>query len=487
MVFYSGTGISSSHPHELEPGYDEYLLDVFLCYSPADREVADRIQVRLIHGAEATVWLEPCGRGTGQTLAAAWDGGLSAAAIVLLLSPNSIPDRLPVEQWRPLLEHVDGNATPPVGVVLLEACPYPRLLERKRLFRWSGSGPGILRQIESWIVGLHDDGPPSFVPARLPWFEARHSELTAMWEMLVDGPGAVLVLNPEPRSGKTSLAQEFACAASGHFRDVVWIACGDRPADSIAWELRRFAPQHRVLLVLDDLTEDLPLQPANDRRASVLVTTRRADLNMPVEGQTIRTGYPAPPLPECPAPGGAERRLWDAMSACRPQSIPLNVAMRISGMEPGEAQDAAQRLVAQRLVDPLDAAGMHFRMAATPAGGAFRERHGQAIYEIFSQWRTQPENARTARAELEPALKWALASDWTLATRLANHAGAFLRAEERNPEAARIYAQLRQAARQRGDDEVAENCSWELSWLQTEEGEPRPAAVSGHQLAFAFG
>src|ERR1039458_7327635 len=63
---------------------------------------------------------------------------------------------------------------------------------------------------------------------------------------------------------------------------------------------------------------------------------------------------------------------------------------------------------------------------------------------------------------------------------LASRAFAFLSAEGRWPEAADIYIRLRDAARDRDDSQVVENCAWELSWIQDEGGEiRRPPAEIG--------
>jgi len=165
------------------------MLDVFLAHAPADREIAATIKARLARGAEANVWLDPCGRDTSQPMTAAWEDGLSSTAILLLLSPETIPQRMPREAWELLLDHVKGNAEPPVGAILLAACPYPPLLERRHFFRWSDPATATLRQVERWIIGLHKDKQPSFLPAPLPWFQARDQDFDALWTGLVDKPG----------------------------------------------------------------------------------------------------------------------------------------------------------------------------------------------------------------------------------------------------------------------------------------------------------
>ena len=125
------------------------MFDVFICHSPSNREVAAAaIAARLERGAEARVWLEECNSDAGVTVASAWEAGTASGAIVLLLAPDSVPHRLSRADWEPVLRHVEGNAPPPLGAVLVSGCPYPRLLERKHFFRWDAERRETLRAIE---------------------------------------------------------------------------------------------------------------------------------------------------------------------------------------------------------------------------------------------------------------------------------------------------------------------------------------------------
>ncbi len=409
---------------------------------------------------------------------AAWDGGSSSTAILLLLSSNSLPQSYPIGEWQPLLKHLEGNASPDVGAVLLDSCAFPKLLERKRFFRWSDSSNDILRRIERWIVGLHRDDQPSCAPAPLPWFRGREQELAALWSALVDESGMVVLMNPQPRSGKSALAQEFARLASGHFRDIVWHGSGD---------LRTFLPRHRQLLVLDDLENDPPAVACEQGRASVLITSRRRDLNFPPHARIIEIDFldHADPveLPSDPS----EIKLLEAMSVCRPQSVPLQLASRIAGLNDSDAPNIAARLAARRLIDPVESTGTYFRLIqGTDPTDALRLRHSQMLHKSFSDWRKQPEACRIFLGELDTGFEWALVSDWTLATRFAAHGFAFLRSEERLPEAIRLYSRLRDAARERNDEETVQNCSEELAWISDGQGATRSIYVSTDQMKLEF-
>lgn len=213
------------------------MLDIFLCHSQADREAAADIAGYLERAAEGRVWRKECDAGGGETVADKWDAGLSSAAILLLLSPDAVPRNRTRAAWQSVLEHLEGGASPPLGSVLLKDCDYARLLERRRFFRWGDGRTAVLRAVASWLLTLDRPGQTKlFEPARLPWFQGRAAELELLWDRLVDDSGTV-ILEGEPGSGKSCLAQEFARAAAGHFRDIVWVDCGCRSPAFMAGDL----------------------------------------------------------------------------------------------------------------------------------------------------------------------------------------------------------------------------------------------------------
>lgn len=479
------------------------MLEVFLCFSPADREIAAAIATRLERNAEAKVVLD---EGVTESVAARWEGGLSSSAILLLLSPEAVPPHVSRTEWGAVLDHLTTHADPPISSLLVRDCGYPRLLERRHFFRWDGG----LRALEEWVLRLHPlPASRSFVPAPLPWFEGRQDEFDLLWQTLVDGAGTAIVFHPAA-AGKTSLAQEFARQAGGHFRDVLWVACADRSPASIAGDLAErlgvasegegeeafasllaVAGRHRVLLVLDDIGPALALPADPQGRASLLITTRSEQLAPPA-ARVIRLsdGRPAAPLeiPQNPA----DRRLWQAMAACRPSGFPLELAAGIAGVDPADAPPACTRLIQARLVDPFDDAEGSLRLSASSiaaAGGALeteRRRHAEVVYAAVSRWSKSQGDCQRYIAELAPAFRWAAAADWPLAQALARHASAFLQTRRRAFEAAELLAALREAADRRGDRQVAEDCSRELSWIYDVPYSGRPP-VPGDQLSFDFG
>lgn len=487
------------------------MLDVFLCHSPADREIAEEIAARL-ERAEVKAWLEQSGPGDDESVAAIWEGGLSSAAILLLLSPEAVPARRSRATWRHVLEHLERSAEPALGSVLVRDCAYPAMLERNRFFRWGDDALQAARGIERWVMSLHAaPEQPMFVPARLPWFEGRESEIELLRERLVDQADAA-VLAGQPGSGKTALAQEFARQASAQFRDILWVGYGDRSLPSIAGDLAaqlgmagdgpaeevyaRVAGairEHRLLVIFDDPGKDLEeLSPAGGRASVLITATEEPRLSFPVHTIRLHPGsYSAPVRP--PA-GRRNLRLWQAMSVCRPQGFALELAAEIAGADPRAGRASCDQLIEQRLADPFDEAGMYLRLstasrAAAQASAdvqAERRRHAEVLHAAFSGRSKDPERCGRWIAEVRSALRWAMAADWKLAVELAQRSFQFLRARRRTAEAFEILLWLSDAAEARQDQEVLESCEWELSWIRDAGGPVRPAAVGGRQMSFEF-
>ena len=261
------------------------------------------------------------------TILDAWEGGLSAAAILLLLDRAAVPPQLNRETWQPVLDHFSQNAQPPIACVRVDSCPYPRLFERRNFYMWQADESPVLRAIQQWIISLHAQQRRSAIsPVRPPWFEGRDEELDSLWRMLVDGGGAMLTLYAEHPAGKTAIAQEFAARAASQFRDVLWVGCSDMSATGIAGEvaaqLGAVTPhtiadlirEHRLLIVFDDLRVPLPVEILRGARSSVLVTTRDSSVGT---GRVLRI-EPTQAVPRLAPSDEIERILWHAISICRP-------------------------------------------------------------------------------------------------------------------------------------------------------------------------
>lgn len=465
------------------------MLEVFICCSPADRDVASAISDRLRRNTEARVLVDD--RAT-ETIVTKWQGGTSSAAILLLLSPESVPPRVIRADWDELLEHMSGNSAPPIGCVLVRNCGYPQLLTRKNFFRWDGQCRQPIRAIEEWIMRLHQlPERRSFVPARLPWFEGRRDELEFLWRSLVDEPGTAVILNSNPGSGKTSLAQEFARQSAGHFRDALWIDCSERSNASIAADIAGqfgVVGEHRVLLVLDDARPAITIPADPDGRASVLITTRSEELPPSPGLRVLRIAPPPEALVTAPD-DPVDRRLWHAMAVCRRGGFALDFVAEIAQLRASEAHGACTRLIEARVADPLDDVARRLRLNVRPAASleSERKRHAEIIEAALARRTTDPGAAQQYIPEFLPAFQWAATADWHLAASLARRAYAFLRDSGRVAEGVELLLTLRDRADAVGDWDVSDECSSELSWVRnTPYRAPNRGPVEGAQLALDF-
>jgi hypothetical protein len=483
------------------------MRELLICCSPEDREAAQAIAARLERSTGFHIVVDDSD--SESVAAKGTDGLTSSSAILLLLSPGSVPPGAGREHWGQLLDHIASRAEPPVASLLLRECRYPRLLERAPLFAAGREAP---RRIEAWAVGLESlPRERCFEPARLPWFEGRDKELEWLWDVLVDRAGAAVLAGEAPACGKTSLAQEFCLRAREHFLDIVWCACGDRSlasivaelaeqleaeipeaADDMLAELVRLAGRHRTLLVFDGLSPALRISTGTLGRGSVLVTARSLAEEMEHASCVLR--LEPRPGPALEPPGDpAAMMLWRAMAVCSPGAVPADFAARVAGIDPAGASAALARLVDARLAEPLDELRGLLRLSAASVAAAgedleeMRSRHARLLREEFSTPRRDQRPDRRLVVELARAFRWALHADWPLAASLARHGFDFLRQAGRVPEGVELLTALRDAAIARGDGQQAADCDWELHFVQNASYRgPARAPAPGDQFSFDF-
>jgi len=194
--------------------------------------------------------------------------------LILLLSRDSWPQRLPRGRWDPLLLDL------PLACVLLNPCPFPELLRRRAFFDAQDANAG--RGLKRW---LWDDA------ARHTW----SADLEELYTALADRPGK--------RESNAEAARRFAREAAGEFERVVWVPCHGRSLSESTGELgtqlgltmdepekhnrRRVLEslrERRCLVVLDAPSGEVRAALAVDGRSSVLVTTEPVEVR-----QTPRT------------------------------------------------------------------------------------------------------------------------------------------------------------------------------------------------------
>jgi hypothetical protein len=268
------------------------MIEVMICCAATQLEAAWALQTRLEQTAEARVRVEVCDE--EQTVLELWDEGLAGQAILLMLSADGVPAKAERKVWEPVLQHIGGHIEPAVGVVVMEACPYPKLLERAGFFRGEGLTAEVVRELQAWLIGLHpQQSDPVFVPAALAVAEEDEPVLRELWQRLVDGAGEAAVADSQ-------MAQKFARQALRHFREAFWVSCAERSTDCLAGELAwafgvklegteaeawlrlgEFVREHRVLVVLEEAPESIPELASGQGRGCVVRTAAQARAEMP--------------------------------------------------------------------------------------------------------------------------------------------------------------------------------------------------------------
>ena len=145
-------------------------------------------------------------------------GGHSAEEhLILLLSQDSWPTRLPRDRWDPVL------LQRPLAYVLVNPCPYPALLERRTFFK--GEHHMVTaRGLKRWLWQQCKD------PAISPHYQWS-TDLEDLYYTLADRPGTHAVA----ASGEQALS--FAREAADEFECVIWLPCAHRTLAQTMGEL----------------------------------------------------------------------------------------------------------------------------------------------------------------------------------------------------------------------------------------------------------
>jgi hypothetical protein len=194
--------------------------------------------------------------------------------LILLLSKDSWPKRLPRERWDPILLEL------PLASVLLNPCPFPELLSRRAFF--DNSDPNAARGVKRWVWQQHRELSQVI---RFKWSE----ELEKLYVGLADRAGA--------QTASAEQSRLFASEASAEFECVVWIPCHGRTLPECTGKLgtelgltmdepekqnrRRVLEtlrERRCLVVLDAPSDEARAALDFGGRSSVLITTEPLEI-----------------------------------------------------------------------------------------------------------------------------------------------------------------------------------------------------------------
>jgi len=463
---------------------------VFPCFSPDQRELAAELAAFLERGAGLEVLLEEGEMTPGEDLVSKVEQGLSADAVLALVSPESVPGRWVLERWQSVFWRQAAEVGTAVAIVLCRDARFPDLLRRKNFFDLRDNRLGGFRRLKRWLMALWPlpERTP-FSPARQPWFTGREAELESLCAALADAPGMAVISHPALGAGKTALALEFTRRHQEDFEALIWLTCGarspaalagdfaaqlglrlDRDLENNLTELRRVAARHRCLLILDDATADAAGLLAPRGRTSTLITTRQEGLDTALGALSCPlAAHPPRQLDDVIAGlGSAGQRLLSAMCACAPSGFHLDMAVAVSEMGKTEALEAADRLLRNGLLAPLDQNGPRFLVPSMARRHVTEDRafrHSQAAAGHFDAQLSKGVDLTAYWPDVQHALAWALEHHWPLACQLARRGVSWSRAQERLAEAFEVLQDWLRAAAARADRRVLDECAWEQTWI----------------------
>ena len=362
-----------------------------------------------------------------------WEQASACSAVLILLDSTTARGPVKREAWQSLLEH---NNEPPVALVRLEACQYPKLLERSSRFLVMADPLEMARWVERWMVA---ELLP-VAPARIFSIAGLHCQFpSSWWTQAVDQPGVI-------EAQDLDHAQAFAHRAAAHFDGVCWLACEDTPPDVLAAEIEYEAARgRRLLFVLAGATGEVAGALKQSRHSFVLV----------------------PPSLEEAATNGHPAAAW--LGACPQAGFPGILMERMAG----DLNDWAD------LAIPLTKDGSWIRPTVRwKSSEETRVRFVTVLEEIFAFRRRWTGLCRELAGTCATALRARFSGELCLDLAL------FLLDEGRRAEA---VAWLRILKTHVSDEELRRRAVKELSWLVDDAGDLLPCVVeSGDQLDFGF-
>ena len=198
------------------------MRSAVLCYAAEDADLAHELAGFIKLNCPAAVFEQEGLIGPNDDLLDTAERALSADYLLVLLSPDSVPDAWVRERWERIL--VDGarNFGTQVACVLLRACKFPGVLRRKVFFDLSDHRLAGQRALKRWL--LRQD--PFFetavqLPERSASAELQSEALDDLECRLADQPGVQADVAKE-------LALAFAHISADDFECVFWLNCANR-------------------------------------------------------------------------------------------------------------------------------------------------------------------------------------------------------------------------------------------------------------------
>jgi TIR domain len=186
---------------------------LFLCFAPADRELAERIAAFVERGANVRILLDAGEMLPSEDLAEKARQAQGSDMALVLFSRASLPSRWPRAQWEDALVNEPAAEGLRIAFVKCDDCIPPRVLTP--LFE-----ANALRAIKRWVRG-HLPPPHAGAP--------RDPDLEVLGIAIADRPGTELV--------DGAVAEQFILAYQQDFDAVFRLDCGERSLAAIAGDL----------------------------------------------------------------------------------------------------------------------------------------------------------------------------------------------------------------------------------------------------------
>src|SRR5487761_2438194 len=178
--------------------------------------------------------------------------------LVLLLSKDSWPERLPRQRWGSVLLEL------PLGCMLVNPRPFPELLRRRAFFDVKDGN--ARRGLKRWLWQQQRD--PSET-ARFQW----SADLEELYVRLADQPGV--------QTSSAERARRFAREAADEFEYVLWVPCHGRNLVECTGELGA-----QLGMILDEPEKE------NRRRILAALAAHRCLVVLDAPAEPVRSALP---------------------------------------------------------------------------------------------------------------------------------------------------------------------------------------------------
>src|SRR6185369_6231607 len=159
-------------------------LTVFLCHAAAERALARQLADYLGRGIDAQVFVDEGEIAPGSDLVAKAREGRMAETILLLLSPEAVPERWVRSEWEPAFLGEPAEKGVRLAAALCRECAFPALLRRKDFLDLTGERLAGFRAVKKWLIRTMAP-PPAFV-AKAPGLAADEGKIERLAKALAD-------------------------------------------------------------------------------------------------------------------------------------------------------------------------------------------------------------------------------------------------------------------------------------------------------------